>query len=133
MPDGLSVEVRDETTAGETINELLVSLERERLTVRELIRSRVYQEVSEYNARASGLYRGLVKPSEAERELNGYRMPSRKRIDWEKQYAAALRSFERSQLLVLVDDRQVESLEDEVELEPESSVSFLRLVPLAGG
>lgn len=133
MLDGLSVEVRDETTAGQTTNELLLRLERDRLSVRELIRSRIHQEVSEYNAKASGLFRGLVEPSEAERELNGCRMPSRKRIDWEKQYEAAVSAFERSHLLVLVDDRQVESLDETVALEPTSSISFLRLVPLAGG
>lgn len=61
-PEGLSVEVRDETAAGRRTNELLLRLERERLTIRELIRARVYQEVSEYNAKASRMFRGLVMP-----------------------------------------------------------------------
>jgi len=133
MSEAVSVEVRDETTSGETTNELFLRLESERLSVRELICSRVYQEVREYNAKASGLFKGLVQPSDAERELNGFRLKPRKQIDWKRQAEEACEAFERGSVLVLVDDRQVESLEDELELRPGSSVAFLRLVPLVGG
>jgi hypothetical protein len=132
----LEVRVRDETTAGggrHPAHELLLRLESERLTVRELIRSRVWQEVSEYNARTDGVFRGLVQPTEAERELNGYRLPRGRRIDFDAQFAAALEAFERNRVLLLVDDRQFESLDEEVELRAASEVTFLRLVPLAGG
>lgn len=129
----LSVEVRDETTAGDTTNELFLRLESERLNVRDLVRARVYQEVREYNADARGLFRGLVQPTDAERERGGYRLKRRKQIDWERQSEEACRAFERGSILLLVDDRQVESLDEEVELRPGSSVVFLRLVPLVGG
>src|SRR5262245_47715022 len=45
VPDLLTVTVRDETTAGETLRELELQLLDERTTVRELIRARVHQEV----------------------------------------------------------------------------------------
>lgn len=41
------------------------------MTLRELIRRRIYQEVTEYNAKLSGCFRGLVQPTEAECALNG--------------------------------------------------------------
>ena len=130
----VSVTVKDETTSGETLAALQLQLESERVTVRELIRARVHQEVRDYNAqRATQIFRGLIQPTEAERELNGYRMKTARRIDPEAQTAAALRAFERGNVLLLVGDRQVEDLDDEVVLSPGTDVSFLKLVPLVGG
>ena len=43
------LKVCDETTAGEKTGEFVMDLLTERITVRELIRSRVYQEVQDYN------------------------------------------------------------------------------------
>ncbi len=54
-----SVTVRDETL-GEITGELTLEFLTERVTARELIRCRVYQEVTEYNARQGGVFRGLV-------------------------------------------------------------------------
>lgn len=50
----------DETTSGETTNELTLDFLTEHITVRELIRSRVYQEVKDYNAQKCEFFRGLV-------------------------------------------------------------------------
>jgi len=35
--------------------------------------------------------------------------------------------------MVLVDDRQAESLDEDIVVKPETRVSFLKLVPLVGG
>ena len=130
----VSVTVRDETTAGDTLAALELQLESERLTVRELIRARVHQEVREYNAqRATQVFHGLIQPTEAERELNGYRMRTPRRIDPEAQTETAWRAFERGHVLLLVGGRQVSELDDEVVIEPGTDVSFLKLVPLVGG
>lgn len=132
----LTVTVRDETTAGKMLAELALQLTSQQLTVRELIRERVHQEVRLHNAKtAAGRERffGLVQPEDAERELNGYRLRTGRRIDRERQTETALRAFERGQVLVLIDNRQVEELDDEVRLASGSSVSFLKLVPLVGG
>jgi len=48
-------------------------------------------------------------------------------------FTAAVEAFERGRLVVLVDGRQRESLDEVVELSPASDVAFIRLVPLAGG
>jgi hypothetical protein len=128
----LSVTMKDETTAGDTLTSLQVQMEAERVSVRELIRARVHQEVREHNAqRATNVFTGLVQPLDAERELNGFRTV--RPIDPERQTETALKAFERGQVLVLVDDRQVTELDDEVVLRPGSEVSFLKLVPLVGG
>jgi len=60
MPTATTITVADQMTGGITTNALTLAFLTERATVRELIRSRVYQEVTEYNARQSELFRGLV-------------------------------------------------------------------------
>lgn len=125
--------VRDETTAGETTGELVLEFLTERITVRELIRSRVYQEVKDHNTAPRGTFRGLVQPTDAERTLNGFTMKQPRQVDWNAQYEKAVEAFEGHRILVLVDDRQAESLDDEIVIQPSTQVSFLKLTPLVGG
>ena len=54
--------IQDETTAGERFEAMKLELLTERVTVRELIRSRVYQEVQDYNTRQPDEFRGLIQP-----------------------------------------------------------------------
>jgi len=129
-----AVTVRDESLSGEPLHEWVLELLSERVTVRELIRSRVYQEVQDHNARRAQTFRGLVRPEGQEAALNGPRAAQGHRpIDWKRQFDRAVEAFEKNQVLVLVDDRQVESLQEELEVGPKTTVTFLRLTPLVGG
>jgi hypothetical protein len=103
------------------------------LTVRELIRARIDQEVAAYNERQGEFFQGLVQPGAAELTLNGYRMPRPRRIDPAEQVEQALEAFMRNGFLILIDDRQVEQLDDVVILGEQTLVTFLKLVPLVGG
>jgi hypothetical protein len=125
--------VYDETLSGERTHSLTLAFLTERTTVRELIRRRVYEEVQEYNLQEPDYFRGLVQPTDAERVLNGYRLRQRRKIDWEEQYQRAVEAFERNGFLILVDDRQAEHLDEEIEIRLNTQVSFVRLVPLVGG
>jgi hypothetical protein len=125
--------VRDESVGGEPDHELTLEFPVERVTVRELIRGRVYQEVQDYNLSQQGAFRGLVRPVEEETALNGSRSGRPRPIDWKKQFERAVEAFEANQVLLLVDDRQVESLDEEVELRQGSVATFLRLSLLVGG
>lgn len=105
----------------------------ERITVRELIRSRVYQEVNDYNTQRPDYFQGLVKPVDAEESLNGYKLRKPRQLDWEQQFEKAITAFEQNGFLILVDDEQVTELEEEIVILPGTSVTFLKLVPLVGG
>ena len=125
--------IHDESATGETLLELTLNVSAERITVRDLIRQRVWHEVEEYNRRKPDTFRGLVQPTDSERTLNGYRLKQPRAIDANTQYARAIDAFHRNQIVLLVDDRQVESLDEEITLRPNTRVSFLRLMPLVGG
>jgi len=56
----MTLTVHDRAVDGTALGELTLELLTERITVRELIRSRVYQEVTEYNARRVVRWAGLV-------------------------------------------------------------------------
>jgi hypothetical protein len=125
--------IRDEPFTDERPRETVLEFLTERITVRELIRGRVYQEVQDYNLKQPEYFRGLVAPSESERTLNGFRLKKGRAIDWRRQFDAAVAAFERRHFLILVDDRQVESLDDEITIGPGTAVSFVKLVLLVGG
>ena len=127
-----TVTVRDETLGGEPLREWALEVTTERLTVRELIRSRVYQEVQDYNLKKPEVFRGLVEPRDAEKYLNGYKIRKARELDWRKQFEASLEAFESNRIIVLVNERQMESLDDDIVVGPESQVTFVKLVPLVG-
>jgi hypothetical protein len=93
----------------------------------------VYQEVQDLNTRQPQEFRTLVQPTDAEQTLNGFRLKQPRHIDWKQQFEKALEAFEKNQILVLVNDRQAESLEEEITVGPDTQVSFLRLTMLVGG
>jgi len=131
-----TVMIRDETASGDAIHEFPLEFESENITVRDLIRERVYQEVSEYNFRSrrqGGEFRGLVQPTDAERTLNGFKVPKGRDIDWEAQFARAIDAFARNGFFILVDDRQAEALDEPITIGSRTNVSFVKLTPLVGG
>ena len=126
--------VRDETATGTVLNQRTLDFLDEHVTVRELITRRVQEEVREYNRAAErGVFVGLVQPTDAEAALNGYRMRTRRELSWERQRDAALAAFQANGFFVLVDDRQVESLDERIRVGVGTEVSFIKLVPLVGG
>ena len=125
--------ILDETASGSILHRLELEISQEMLTVRELIARRVHDEVTAYNERQSGVFQGLVQPTESERVLNGYRLRPQHLIDAEQQVYRAWEAFQQHGFFVLVNDRQVESLDEEVWLGTGATASFLKLTPLVGG
>ncbi|MGE3808650.1 MAG: hypothetical protein AB7K24_28625 [Gemmataceae bacterium] len=125
--------IRDTTLSGETLNEWSLDFLTEKVTVRELIRSRVYQEVQDYNLKQPERFLGLIQPAAEESRLNGPRTARPKQIDWKRQFDRALDAFRKKQVLILLEDHQLEDLDEEIEIKAGAEVSFLRLTMLTGG
>ena len=114
--------VRDASASGKTLDQWPLELPAERVTVRELIRSRVYKEVQDFNLRGTtgderalaerlAGYRGLVRP--AEPAANDLAKPH-SLLDWKKQFDVACEAFQLGRILILVDDHQAGDLEEVV-------------------
>jgi hypothetical protein len=133
MSATLAITILDEAPGAGRREAFKLQLWSERITVRELIERRVRHEVDEYNTKAPEYFQGLVQPTDAERVLNGWRLKRARRIDPEEQVAGALDAFDHGRILLLVDDRQVESLDEPITLRRDAEVTFFKLVPLIGG
>jgi len=123
----------DESLTGDILGQIAIDIENERMTVSDLIKARVYQEVENYNEKLPQYFQGLVQPSGAEMQLNGYRMKEKRAIDPEKQFYIALNAFQNNGFFILIDNRQAESLEEEVLFSQDTKVSFVKLTALVGG
>ncbi len=123
----------DEILGGQRVRALTLESLNERTTVREIIRARIWQEVQEHNAaRRTTAFQGLVRPADHPESLNKTKDRFHP-IDWEKQFAAAIRAFETNGFFLLIGDRQITDLDEEIDIEPETEVNFVKLVPLVGG
>jgi hypothetical protein len=127
------VTFRDETATGKAVEEFQVADLPGSMTVRELIRLRVREEVARHNAHPSTRFNGLVRPDDAEVELNGYLLHEARRIDWERQADIAERAFQANGFFVLAGEHQVEDLDEVVDLTEVPHLVFIKLVQLVGG
>jgi hypothetical protein len=129
--------IRDQAIGGQASNEFFLNYSTDNLTVRELIKNRIVQEVSDYNSRikldSTATFNGLVQPSELEKAINAKRPAKLDYVDWREQFDKAIDAFQKNQVFVLVDDKQVENLDDEIAIGENTVICFLKLVPLVGG
>jgi hypothetical protein len=127
---GAALTVVDATPSGKALSSFRLELASERITVRELIRRRVLHEVTERNAAARAPRARVSAPVEA--RLNAsVRAP--RPLDAEAECAAALDAFGRNGFFLLVGDRQVQELDEELVFTGDTEVRFVKLVPLVGG
>jgi hypothetical protein len=121
---GVTVTIRDQSSTGRQVGELVLEDIPAAITLYELIRTRVREEVARHNARPGSEFTGLVTPEGD---------PERRRIDWQAQADVATDAFTRNGFFVLVDGQQVTELDAELALDADSDVRFVRLVALVGG
>lgn len=129
----LTVSIQDTIGSGKVQKTIDVSFQTEVVTVKEIIEARVWKEVDDYNNSFPEYFNGLVQPTNAEKTLNGYRLKERKPIDAEKQVYIALDAFTKNVYFILVNNKQVESLDQPVRLSSTSAIRFVKLTPLVGG
>ncbi|WP_343631622.1 hypothetical protein [Fluviicola sp.] len=130
----MTITIKDETFAGQVLHQVLLEFQTQTVTVKEIIEKRVTTEVEAYNQKMPDYFRGLIEPTEAEKTLNGYKLKhNKRRIDAEQQVYTALDAFQKNGFFMLIDNFQAESLEQLIELQPSTTISFIKLTPLVGG
>ncbi|WP_420571510.1 hypothetical protein [Kordia sp.] len=130
----MTITIKDESLTGDILNQIQIAVASEIVTVKDIITARVSAEVEAYNNKLPEYFKGFIRPTESEKTLNGYKLKNkRKKIDAEEQSFIAFDAFQKNGFLVLVDDQQAESLEQEVLVTKTTTVSFVKLTPLVGG
>jgi hypothetical protein len=130
----VSVAVRDESSSGKWVVTHVLNDIPAAITLRDLIRTRVRDEVARFNADRADMFGGLVIPEGAKPAVGGgFAVPHGRTIDWERQADLAIDAFGRNGFFVIVDGRQATELDDELALTADSEIRFVRLIALVGG
>ena len=130
----MQITIQDQQIGGPITHEMVIDFLKEEITLRDLIKSRVYQEVKDANTSKSDHPMAMLKLTETEQELNSLKKQKKpKVIDFQEQYDKAIGAFEMNRYFVLVDDFQPTKLDEKITLKPDARVNFVRLVYLAGG
>lgn len=126
-----AITIADETAAGVPLKRILLELQSWEISLRGLIRTRVRFEVSSFNRDRSVEYEGLVpqKPGQS----FSLSVPGKDDIDEEEECQRAEEAFLRNGFMVIVKGRQIEELDEMVQLDRQSDVRFIRLIQLKGG
>lgn len=103
--------------------------------VRDLITKLAHESVRDFHLREADRDRPLTPEKLAEalaRGKVGSARNERQTVDPDEAAGQALQAFEDGLFLLFVDEEEKQSLEDEVHLNPETRVTVVRLVALAG-
>ena len=130
----MQVVLKEANFAGKILDEILVEIENEKITVGELMRLKVEKEVEKYNEQVKKENQGYLNDYEEKLNLvKNKNAVQRKLADVEKEVYRAFEAFQNNQIFITVDKTQVETLEEEVLLNGDTDVSFVRMTPLVGG
>src|SRR5438552_17871164 len=106
-----------DTQPGVSVRSRKWAFEGPKISLRALLRERVRREVESFNLHHPEVYQGLVQPEESELILNGYQVKRMHTLDPEREYQNALQSYASNGFLVFAAGRQIESLDEEIDLE----------------
>lgn len=111
-----------------------------KLTVRELINLRVYNEFISakiYRESAPERVKEIRKTLDGKSNHQFIWMDSINRINpettWEEEAEKACNNFQSGLFIVICAGNQLNDLDEEIILDPDDNVQFIRLVPLIGG
>jgi hypothetical protein len=127
------IHVSDETFSGGKTHTKAINILGDRITAKDVLKARLQEEVEIFNAQQDACFQGLVQPEGSVRNSKGFQMKVKRVIDWQEQYEKAIAAFDKNGFLMLVNDRQIDSLDEELEIAEGMEVSFMRLTPLVGG
>lgn len=125
--------IHDETTSGQKTRIIALDWSATRMTVREIIRARIDQEVQDYNQHQPEHFRGLVAPIESDPTPHGYKLRQHRQIDGQQQFQRVLEAFDHKGFQVMVGDQIAQSLDQEFEVRADTDVGFVKLTPLVAG
>jgi len=128
-----------ESTIGNKKNGATDMVLPERLSVRRLIQLYIDHQIEQYRPdelSCAPISFFLSAPEEAElneKQTDKGKAIAARKFDRPKLHDRAWNAFQQNQFVLLVDEKQSVSLDDEVTVHPHTSVRFLKLTPLVGG
>ncbi len=116
--------VSDASVRGKVLRHVQLEVPGDLISVRELIRMRIYHDAGEKRKRPSPLLQ-LLRAANEDNAPQARAVPLT--FDAECQLRLAIDAFQNKSLFVLVNDRQMDALDEEIFLSDETTISFLNL------
>ena len=134
----LNVNVKSVSGKKNQITTISLPYSRNEMTVRELLEETVHYCVTDYNERKENhaLLRALL-PQEIEDKAAGGKISfgviyGEKNADLKKATDDAIEAFSDGEVAVFADEKRLEKLDEELKLSEINSLTFIKLVMLAG-
>lgn len=118
--------ILEENIAGQILKTNSFDIHSESITIKDLIKNMVNQEVLIFNknSRNNTMYGYNHLASDISKSKN---------IDAEQEYFLALDAFQKNGFFIIVDDKQVESIDEEIYISENTKISFIKITQLVGG
>lgn len=133
----MQITIQEETFVGKVLNKIALEIDKEEMTIAELIRRKVEYSVAAHNTAIEAENKKDGTEHVVENILNKNSSQTyafkRELVDTETETYRAWEAFKTNQLIVLIDNSQAESLEQEVLFNQDTVASFLKLTQLVGG
>ncbi|MEO1656001.1 MAG: hypothetical protein AAFU64_20845, partial [Bacteroidota bacterium] len=128
----MQILIQEENFAGKILDQIHIQIDKERITVQELIRKKVENEVAHYEQRRDAQRQDYFQATES--QLNSKKSQQVfPKTDPEKEVYKAWQAFQNNQFFLFVGDEQMETLEQEILLGADTTLRFMQLTPLVGG
>ena len=130
-----ALSIKDKTSSGEVVSSNVLKFPVESVSVKELIETRVAQEIENQREENRPSFINLILPNSDEESLNGTRRRQNKKanVDVAEQQSIAIEAFSNCGFFLLVNDVQLTDLDDVIQITPKSEVVFYKLIPIVGG
>ena len=123
-----TINIHDEDARGNRVHSFRMPNSQDKILVKDLIKSRVKNEIERFNVQRPVCFFSLVQPEDAEITARGYRLMVHRAIDWAAQSDAALEGFEKKCFLINANGKDYQALDDEVEIGNSTEITFVKFM-----
>ena len=125
--------IHDEDARGNRTHTARLVNEEDNLTVEAIIRLRVESEVKRFNTQRPICFFSLVQPEGVDITPKGYRLKEHRNIDAAAQCTIAVAAFEKKSFIVNANGKDYQSLDENVEINDDTEISFIKFMEIIGG
>ena len=125
--------IHDEDVRGNRIHTLRVANNDESLSVGDILKRRIENEITRFNLQRPVCFFSLVQPKNSEITPRGFRLREHRAIDWETQFQAAIEAFDKKGFIVNINGKDVQGLDDIIDTSDVVEVVMIRCMEIVAG
>ncbi len=127
------LKIHDEDARGNRFHTIRIINDQDELTVKEIIKRRIENEICKFNLQRPICFFSLVQPEDSEITLRGFRLREHRAIDWQTQFKVAIDAFEKKHFIVNANGKDLQSLDDVISIDQDTDVVMIKFMEIVGG